>query len=64
VNFLSYLEMPNAQGIASASTYKGPKVTCLSAMQLSDYLIDSCNFLFVMLTRFSQDNLEVKNLRS
>ena len=60
-DFLQYLELQDAKNIASTSTFAGLKVTCQAALELSDYLIDSCQFLFVMLTRFNQDNLEVRN---
>ena len=46
--------------IASCSTLVGLQVTCQVALKLSDFLIDSCGYIFVMLTRINQDNLEVR----
>jgi hypothetical protein len=53
------LQVFTCNRIASASTLVGLQVTCQVALRLSEFLINSCGYLFVMLTRINQDNLEV-----
>lgn len=45
--------------LASTSTLVSLLVTCQVAVKLSDYLLNSCGYAFVMLTRINQDNIEV-----
>jgi len=40
-------------------TAEGLRVTIKSSIELSKYLLDKCNFSFVLTAKMNQDNLEV-----
>lgn len=45
--------------ILSKGTLEGLRVTLQSTIQLSKYLLEECNFNYVLTSKFNQDALEV-----
>lgn len=44
----------------TASTASGLRVTLLSTIQLTEFLLDSCGFKYVLSGKFNQDVIEVR----
>lgn len=42
------------------STFDGLKITIKSTIDLVEYLLEECGFLYVLTAKFNQDSLEVQ----
>lgn len=59
---VTQLDVTKNKPCLSPSTFQGMRVTLLSTIQLSQYLLDICkdDFKYVLTSRFGQDPLEVR----
>lgn len=53
--------MIDAKDFLTQATCDGLKITLKSTLDLVNYLLDECNFAYVLTAKLNQDSLEVNN---